>query len=282
MANRAGIIGATGANHPDNWSGGLASDDLHAVIILFARDDQERERCRVEHEKYLAQIDGVEVLSSLDLGAIPSKRSGAHEHFGYRDRLSTPVVEGMGEEPTPGSGHALKAGEFFLGYPDEEGDPPALPRPEILSFNGSYVAYMRIEEHVGAFRDFLRQKYQGVSPPVARSEQDFDPGAKYHIPGNTPYTRYFLSFILQFQFHKALCDAAGFKGPLNECSIAGSKEAGRRYAEMLKLGASQPWPDTLEKLTGTRRMDASAIIEYFKPLEGWLDEQNQGRQCGWN
>jgi peptidyl-dipeptidase A len=128
----------------------------------------------------------------------------------------------------------------------------------------------------------LREKYQGVAPPVARSEQDFDPGAKYHIPGNTPYTRYFLSFILQFQFHKALCDAAGFKGPLNECSIAGSKEAGAKYAEMLKLGASQPWPDTLEKLTGTRRMDASAIIEYFKPLEGWLDEQNKGRTCGWN
>jgi peptidyl-dipeptidase A len=128
----------------------------------------------------------------------------------------------------------------------------------------------------------LREKYQGVSAPVARSEDDFDPGAKYHIPGNTPYTRYFLSFILQFQFHKALCDAAGFKGPLNECSIFGSKEAGEKYAAMLKVGASQPWPDTLEKLTGTRQMDASAIIDYFKPLEGWLDEQNKGQSCGWN
>ncbi|HET7810090.1 MAG TPA: M2 family metallopeptidase [Steroidobacteraceae bacterium] len=128
----------------------------------------------------------------------------------------------------------------------------------------------------------LRAKYQGVSPPVARSEQDFDPGAKYHIPGNTSYTRYFLSFILQFQFHKALCDAAGFKGPLHECSIFGNKEAGAKYGAMLALGASQPWPDTLQKLTGTRQMDASAIIEYFKPLEAWLAEQNQGQQCGWN
>jgi peptidyl-dipeptidase A len=128
----------------------------------------------------------------------------------------------------------------------------------------------------------LRQKYQGLAAPVARSEADFDPGAKYHIPGNTPYTRYFLSFILQFQFHKALCDAAGFKGPLHECSIFGNQEAGRRYAEMLKLGASQPWPDTLEKLTGTRGMDASAIIDYFQPLDGWLDEQNKGKACGWN
>jgi peptidyl-dipeptidase A len=127
----------------------------------------------------------------------------------------------------------------------------------------------------------LRRKYQGIESPVARSEADFDPGAKYHIPGNTSYTRYFLSFILQFQFHKALCDAAGFKGPLNECSIFGNKEAGRKYGEMLALGSSQPWPDTLEKLTGTRQMDASAIIDYFKPLEGWLAEQNKGQSCGW-
>ncbi len=127
----------------------------------------------------------------------------------------------------------------------------------------------------------LREKYQGIVPPVARSEEDFDPGAKYHIPGNTPYTRYFLSFILQFQFHKALCDASGHKGPLNECSIFGSTEAGRRYGEMMSLGASQPWPDTLEKLTGTREMDASAIIDYFKPLEAWLEEQNKDQKCGW-
>jgi peptidyl-dipeptidase A len=127
----------------------------------------------------------------------------------------------------------------------------------------------------------LREKYQGVAAPVARSEEDFDPGAKYHIPGNTPYTRYFLSFILQFQFHKALCDAAGFKGALNECSIFDSKEAGKKYGEMLSLGASQPWQDTLEKLTGTRSMDASAILEYFKPLEAWLEEQNKDQTCGW-
>lgn len=128
----------------------------------------------------------------------------------------------------------------------------------------------------------LRRKYQGVSAPVERTEEDFDPGAKYHIPGNTSYTRYFLSFILQFQFHKALCEAAGFKGPLHECSIFNNKEAGAKYAAMLKLGASQPWQDTLEKLTGTRQMDASAILEYFKPLEGWLDEQNKGQTCGWD
>ena len=127
----------------------------------------------------------------------------------------------------------------------------------------------------------LRRKYQGIVPPGNRDETQFDPGAKYHVPGNTPYTRYFLSFILQFQLHKALCDAAGFKGPLHECSVFDSKEAGAKFQQMLAAGASQPWQDTLEKLTGKREMDAAVIIEYFQPLMEWLAEQNKGRSCGW-
>jgi peptidyl-dipeptidase A len=127
----------------------------------------------------------------------------------------------------------------------------------------------------------LRRKYQGVDAPVPRSEADFDPGAKYHVPGNTPYTRYFLSFVMQFQFHRALCQKAGFTGPLHECSIYGSEDAGRAFQEMLALGRSKPWQDALEKLTGTRQMDATAIVEYFQPLMQWLDEQNRGRECGW-
>ncbi len=127
----------------------------------------------------------------------------------------------------------------------------------------------------------LRRRYQGLAPPVPRSEADFDPGAKYHIPSNTPYTRYFLSYILQFQFHKALCAAAASKAPLYECSNHGSQEAGRRYVDMLRLGASEPWQDALEKLTGTRRIDAAPIIEYFQPLMEWLSEENKSRQCGW-
>ncbi|MBV6417875.1 MAG: hypothetical protein CMLOHMNK_02651 [Steroidobacteraceae bacterium] len=127
----------------------------------------------------------------------------------------------------------------------------------------------------------LHEQYQGIAPPVPRTEADFDPGSKYHVPGNTPYTRYFLSFIIQFQFQKALCDAAGFKGPLHECSIFGSKAAGERFAAMLKLGQSEPWQDTFEKLTGTRQMDAAAILEYFQPLSAWLAEQNKGQVCGW-
>ena len=127
----------------------------------------------------------------------------------------------------------------------------------------------------------LRRQYQGVSAPVERSEADFDPGAKYHIPGNVPYMRYFLARILQFQFHKALCDAAGFQGPLHECSIYGNKAAGEKLQAMLKLGASRPWPEALEVLTGSRQIDPSALLEYFAPLREWLAEQNKGKTCGW-
>ncbi len=127
----------------------------------------------------------------------------------------------------------------------------------------------------------LRRKYQGVDSPVARSEEDFDPGAKYHVPGNTPYTRYFLAYVLQFQFHKALCEAAGNQGQLHDCSVYGNAEAGKRFQQMLAMGASEPWQDAMEKLTGTRQMDGSAIIDYYRPLMSWLEKENAGRQCGW-
>jgi peptidyl-dipeptidase A len=127
----------------------------------------------------------------------------------------------------------------------------------------------------------LRRSYQGVVPPLERSSDDFDPGAKYHVPANTSYLRYFLSTILQFQFHRALCKEAGFKGALHECSIHGNRAAGKRLAAMLSLGASRPWPDALEALTGERTMDASAILDYFAPLQTWLADQNRGQRCGW-
>jgi peptidyl-dipeptidase A len=127
----------------------------------------------------------------------------------------------------------------------------------------------------------LKKKYQGVAPPVDRSEADFDPGAKYHIASNTPYARYFLARILQFQFHRALCEAAGQKGPLHRCSIYRNKAAGERLNKMLSMGKSKPWPDALEAISGQRQMDATAILDYFAPLKKWLDEQNQGEKAGW-
>ncbi len=132
----------------------------------------------------------------------------------------------------------------------------------------------------------LRLKYQGVAPPNARSEADFDPGAKYHVAADVPYTRYFLSFIMQFQFHRALaqaagCPAQGSDTPLHRCSIYDNQEAGRRLNKMLEMGLSRPWQDAMFELTGQRQMDATAILDYFAPLQKWLDQQNQGKPVGW-
>jgi peptidyl-dipeptidase A len=129
----------------------------------------------------------------------------------------------------------------------------------------------------------LREKYQGVKAPIERTEADFDPGAKYHVPGNVPYTRYFLAHVLQFQFHKALCDIAGDTGPVHRCSIYGNKAAGAKLNQMLEMGASKPWPEALNVVTGSDKMDAKAVLDYFAPLQVWLDEQNTqaNRQCGW-
>jgi peptidyl-dipeptidase A len=129
----------------------------------------------------------------------------------------------------------------------------------------------------------LREKYQGVKAPIERTEADFDPGAKYHVPGNVPYTRYFLAHVLQFQFHKALCDIAGDTGPVHRCSIYGNKAAGAKLNQMLEMGASKPWPEALNVVTGSDKMDAKAVLDYFAPLQVWLDKQNtqENRQCGW-
>jgi peptidyl-dipeptidase A len=127
----------------------------------------------------------------------------------------------------------------------------------------------------------LRLRYQGVAPPSPRGEDWFDPGAKYHVPDNTPYTRYFLASILQFQFHRALSSAAGCTGPLHRCSIYGSRAAGERLQRMMAMGLSRPWPEALEVVTGARRMDASAVLDYFAPLQAWLEEQTEGQPVGW-
>jgi peptidyl-dipeptidase A len=128
----------------------------------------------------------------------------------------------------------------------------------------------------------LRTEYQGIRPPADRPADAFDPGAKYHIPGNTPYMRYFLAHILQFQFHKAACDQVGFEGPLHRCSVYGNDDVGRKFNAMMEMGSSKPWPDALEAFTGTRDMDGSAILEYYAPLMAYLETQNEGRTCGWN
>jgi peptidyl-dipeptidase A len=143
-------------------------------------------------------------------------------------------------------------------------------------FNGEYP---EADYNTGWWQ--LRNKYQGVKAPTERAADDFDPGAKYHIPGGTPYTRYFLAHILEFQFHRELCKVAGNTGPLHRCSIYNNKQAGAKLIKMLEMGASQPWQDALEVVANSREMDATAVIDYFAPLKTWLDEQNKDRNCGW-
>jgi len=127
----------------------------------------------------------------------------------------------------------------------------------------------------------MRESYQGITSPVERSEDYFDPGAKYHIPANTPYTRYYLARIMQYQFHEALCSAIGFDGPLHECSIYGDEEAGKKIISTMAMGQSLPWQDAFENLTGSRDLSGSSVMNYYKPLKDWLDEQNENRICGW-
>ncbi len=156
MVSRAAILGDIGSHAPQHWVGGLAGDDLHAIAILFSRTDEQCRRSIENHDTLLARTDGVRTLSYLDLNATPPFNY-AHDHFGFRDRLSQPVMKGSGEEPTPGSGDPLEPGEFILGYPDENGPVANLPQPAVLSRNGSYMAYRRLEEHVAVFRDYLRE-----------------------------------------------------------------------------------------------------------------------------
>ena len=127
----------------------------------------------------------------------------------------------------------------------------------------------------------MRESYQGIAPPDERSEDYFDPGAKYHIPGNTPYTRYYLARIMQYQFHESLCNDIGFSGPLHECSIYGNKLAGEKIISTMAMGQSAPWQDAFEKLTGSRNISGDSVMNYYKPLKEWLDIQNNDRSCGW-
>ena len=145
---------------------------------------------------------------------------------------------------------------------------------------GVYSGQIQPGQYQAAW-DQLRLKYQGVKAPVARDETRFDPGAKYHIPGGTPYARYFLARVLQFQFYEAACRQAGWKGPLHRCSFYGDKQVGTRLNAMLQMGQSKPWPDALQAFTGTREMSGRAMANYFAPLKKWLDQQNRGKPNGW-
>ncbi|MGH9363133.1 MAG: M2 family metallopeptidase [Thermoanaerobaculia bacterium] len=229
-----------------------------------------------------------------ELGHNYFQRAYKHQPFLFQDSANDAIHEAVGDAV------ALSITPEYLkqiGLIDEVPDPSkdlgllmnlALDKIAFLPF-GLLIDQWRWKVFSGEFgpEEYnatwwqLRERYQGVGAPVPRSEQDFDPGAKYHVPAGVPYTRYFLAAILQFQLHRGLCQVAGQTGPLHRCSIYGSTEAGARLKRMLEMGLSRPWPDAIEVVTGQRQMDATAILDYFAPLKTWLEEQNRGRQCGW-
>lgn len=231
-----------------------------------------------------------------ELGHNFYQRAYRHQPYLFEDSANDGFHEAIGDtialSITP---EYLKQIDMLTDVPGPEGDlallmHKALEKIAFLPFGllidewrwGVFSGQIKPEDYNKAWWQ-LREKYQGVSAPAPRSENDFDPGAKYHVPGNTPYARYFLADILQFQFHRGLCRAIGYNGPLHRCSIYNNKVAGERLKKMLEMGRSQPWPDELYALTGERQMDASAILDYFAPLQKWLDEQNSknGVQPGW-
>lgn len=230
-----------------------------------------------------------------ELGHNFYQRAYKAQPFLYRDSANDGFHEAVGDtiglSVTP---EYLRAIGFLSEVPPPEGDVQlllrrALEKVAFLPF-GLLVDRWRWQVFSGeiplgglnAGWWTLRQHYQGVAPAVPRTEADFDPGAKAHIPSSTPYMRYFLAAILQFQFHRALARSAGWKGPLHRFSIYGNAEAGARLRRMFEMGASQPWPDALEALTGERSMDASAILDYFRPLSDWLDREIRGAPIGWS
>ena len=261
--------------HASAWDLSLAGDVRIKMCLKPTEEDLTTVHHELGHDYYYLAYNTLPAL--FQAGA----NDGFHEAIGDTIRLSiTPaylkqigLVDKVATDPQAELNNQLKM---------------ALERVAFLPF-ALLIDQWRWDVFSGKTRpaDYnkawwaLRLKYQGIVPPLARTEEDFDPGAKYHIPANTPYMRYFLAYVLQFQFYRSMCKAAGHKGPLHTCNFHGSKEAGKRLWAMLSLGASKPWPDALEALTGTRQMDAGAILEYFAPLRAWLKEQNKGQRCGW-
>jgi peptidyl-dipeptidase A len=262
--------------HASAWDIGLSGDIRIKMCIRPEYDDLMTIHHELGHDYYYLQY-----------GQLPPLfQAGAND--GFHEGIGDTLILSM----TPG--YLKKIGLLDAASDDPKSDLNALMRRALEA-----VAFLPFGKVVDEWRwrvfdgrtqpaDYnktwweLRRKYQGIAPDGQRSEADFDPGAKYHVPANVPYTRYFIARILQYQFHRALCRAAGHQGPLFKCSIYGSRDAGAKLMAMMRLGASKPWADALAELSGERTMDASAIIDYYAPLAAWLDEQNKGEQCGWD
>jgi peptidyl-dipeptidase A len=266
--------------------------DRDVVCHASAWNIDEKEDLRI---KMCIDVNGEDfIIIHHELGHNYYQRAYNDKSFLYRTSANSGFHEAVGDTL------ALSITPEYLAQiglldevPDASGDlgllmKQALLRVAFLPF-GLLVDQWRWKVFAGEvseeeYNDFwwsLREQYQGVAAPGERPADAFDPGAKYHVPLNVSYTRYFLAYILQFQFHRALCEIAGNEGPIHRCTIYGSPQAGERLNAMLEMGRSRPWPEALKAITGSSEMDATAILDYFAPLQEWLDQQNADRQCGW-
>ncbi|XP_067687786.1 angiotensin-converting enzyme-like [Haliotis asinina] len=257
---------------------------------LFAKDDFRIKMCSEVNMDYLYTIHH-------EMGHIEYFMAYSNKPTVYRTGANSAFHEAVGDTMALSVGtreHLHSIGLIDTATRTKEGDIADLLTTAL--FKVAFLPYGYLidkwrwrvfsgdipEKHINKEYWKLRLEYQGIVSPTPRSEKDFDPAAKYHVPSNSPYMCYFISFIVQFQFYEAMCKAKGHEGPLHTCDFYRSKEAGKKLKDMLTLGASQPWPDALQQLTGSRDVSAGSLLEYFSPLMEWLTKQNQGENLGWD
>ena len=264
--------------HASAWNLDSANNDLRIKMCI---EKNEEDFITIHHE--LGHIFYYQAYNHLPTLFQGGANDGFHEAFGDLLTLSiTPEylkkIDFINQE------EADLAEEDFIGLLMKQALEGVVIIPWALMLDKWRAGIFKgdiTEDNLNESWWEMRKNYQGIVPPSERSEAYFDAGAKYHIPGNTPYTRYYLARIMQYQFHEALCKESGFEGYLHECSVYGNKDAGEKIISTMAIGQSLPWQDAFEKITGSRELSGESILSYYAPLKTWLDEQNQNRTCGW-
>ena len=265
--------------HASAWNLDPANNDLRIKMCI---ERNEEDFSTIHHE--LGHIFYYQAYNHLPSLFRAGANDGFHEAFG--DLLTLSITpDYLQQIGFIDQDQAIEAKEDEVGLLMKQALEGVVVVPWALMLDkwraGIFKGEIAYDELNNSWWD-LRNKYQGIAPPSDRPGDSFDPGAKYHIPANTPYTRYYLARIMQYQFHESLCLAAGFDGPLHECSIYGNKDAGNKIISTMALGRSVPWQDAFKEITGTEKLSGKSIMNYYKPLKEWLDIQNENRTCGWS
>jgi Dyp-type peroxidase family len=152
MSARSRELRDEGVNDPKNWESLFGKGHIHIGLSAFSDSEEKKRRVVAFAREQYAGLSGIKVLDVQDFGAQPGDRNS----LGYKDGIDQPAIEGSGVEPPPGTGKAIKAGEFILGYEGEAGVSPPMPQPEVLGRNGTYVGFRKYQSRVGAFNRFLQ------------------------------------------------------------------------------------------------------------------------------